>query len=225
MSDFFDRFDDPGDREATTARMVEVIGRLEAGEEPAAVARTLSLEPVELVVLLTRDAYEQGEGVGPALVQTAPRRPGLARALSEPALAGLFPLATRPQRLALAAGLLQIHDFWDLSHQAAQQAGDLGETRCSAYWHGIAHRREPDPGNAAYWFRRVGRHPVFTELAKVGRMFDEMGDRARRLAPGGEWDPFAFIDFCTSARGPDRAHARMIQRAEMTVLLGATVPG
>ena len=61
-------------------------------------------------------------------------------------------------RLALAAGLLQIHDFWDASHEAAQEADDLGERDFSAYWHGIAHRREPDAGNASYWFRRVGRH-------------------------------------------------------------------
>jgi hypothetical protein len=227
MNDVFDRLDDPGDSEATAARMVEVVGRLEAGEEPAAVARALSLEPVEVVALLAHDAYEQGEGVGPELVQTAPRRPALARALSEPALAGLFPQATRPQRLALAAGLLQMHDFWDLSHQAAQQAGDLGEARSSAYWHGIAHRREPDPDNAAYWFRRVGRHPVFTDLAVFARGFEEAGvsDRVRRLAPRGEWDPLAFIDFCTTARGPDRAHARMIQGAEMMMLLGTTLPG
>ena len=115
--------------------------------------------------------------VWPGLTQAAPRRPWLARALGEPAWAEAFPRSSRPARLALAAGLLQIHDFWDASHEAAQQADDLGERGSSAYWHGIAHRREPDAGNAAYWFRRVGRHPIFGRLAEVARLIlEEHGD-------------------------------------------------
>ena len=103
---------------------------------------------------------------GPALVQQRPGASPCSASLSEQALAKLFPGASRPIVLALSAGLLQIHDFWDASHVAAQEADDLGEARFSAYWHGIAHRREPDAGNAAYWFRRVGRH---AHLAGPGR--------------------------------------------------------
>jgi len=57
---------------------------------------------------------------------------------------------------------------------------------------GILHRQEPNPGNAAYWFRRVGKHPVFPSLK----------DEARRLRfdTGTEWNPFEFIDFA-SVRG------------------------
>ncbi len=113
----------------------------------------------------------------------------------------MFPRAPRTGRLNLAAGLLLIHDFWDASHEAAQEADDLGERDFSAYWHGIAHRREPDAGNANYWFRRVGRHPVFSSLAEEARpLLEEHGDAqlTSRLASGG-WNASAMIDLCTQA--------------------------
>ncbi len=102
------------------------------------------------------------------MVQVRPSRPGLTGTLTEVNLASLLPGSDRKGRLALAAGLLQILDFWDPSHHAAQEADDLGRAAFSAYWHGIAHRREPDPGNASYWFRRVGRHAIFPVLARGG---------------------------------------------------------
>ena len=139
-----------------------------------------------------------GPDDGPPLVQSAPRRPLLAGAVSEPALAALLPRAPRPSRLALAAGLGQVLDFWEASHHAAQEADDLGEREFSAYWHGIAHRREPDPGNAAYWFRKAGHHPTFTDLSHAAiRILERIPDAEFRT---GKWDPFAFIAFCDRAR-------------------------
>ena len=107
--------------------------------------------------------------------------------LSESAWVAVFPSMPHRTRLNLAAGLLQIHDFWDASHDAAQRADDLGERDFSAYWHGITHRREPDAGNAAYWFRRVGKHAVFKPLAEAGKALldqDGEGQLADRLIPG-----------------------------------------
>jgi hypothetical protein len=212
---------------ACGAPVAEVIGRLEDGETPGRVAKSLGLGPVELVAALAHDALSD-EGHGPALVQTAPRRPKLQPALSEGAWAEVDPRIARPARLALAAGLLQVYDFWDASHEAAQEADDLGESRVSAYWHGIAHRREPDAGNAAYWFRRVGRHALFDPLAEAARTLLETeatgASLAGRLIARSGWDPYAFIDLCTGARSEQMILARKLQRLEMILLLGASIP-
>ena len=166
--------------------VAEIIGRLEAGES----AGISELAAADLLASLAFAALGGDDALGPALIQQAPPRPRLKTALEEPAVAKLLPGASRPARLALAAGLLQIHDFWDSSHEAAQAADDLGERGFSAYWHGIAHRREPDAGNAAYWFRRVGRHAVSGPLPRRrGRSWKGMattaGPRGSRAATHG----------------------------------------
>jgi hypothetical protein len=204
-----------------------LIDRLEAGEASDGVAGALGLPAADVVAGLARAALGESEEDGPALVQEAPRRPHLAGALGADALLRLLPQTPRPALLALTAGLLQVHDFWDASHDAAQEADTLGESAVSAYWHGIAHRREPDPGNAAYWFRAVGRHAVFGPLAESARpLLDAHGDPALtgRLLRGGSWDPRAMIDLCCGARAGSAAEAlaRRLQRREMILLLEAT---
>jgi hypothetical protein len=205
----------------------EIIGRLDSGELPGAVIGSGALTAADIVAALAHDALGGEDSPGLPLVQSKPRSPRMERALSERAWAAVFPGAANRSRLALAAGLLQIYDFWDASHEAAQQADDLGERDFSAYWHGIAHRREPDPGNAAYWFRRVGRHPLYSPLADAARpLLEEHGDSSltARLIPGGAWNASAMIDLCTEAR-PSTAReiiARRLQRLEMWVLLEAT---
>ncbi len=203
----------------------EVVGRLERGDAPAEVALGFGLDATDLVAALAHEALGEAITDGPPLVQGGPKRPSLLGALDEGALAGLYPGVPRPDRLALAAGLLQAFDFWDESHTAAQRADDLGERSVSAYWHGVAHRREPDPGNASYWFRRVGRHPLFPVLGASARgLLADDRALAGRLIPGGSWDPFAFVAFCGAAVGREVATARALQRLEMIVLLDASVP-
>lgn len=133
--------------------------------------------------------------------------------------------------VALTAGLLQIHDYLDESHKRAQSIEGRGRHSAGDYWHAIMHRREPDYGNSKYWFRQVGGHPVFTELAaKAAEILHrcrspEAEDWRGRLVGAGGWDPFAFVDLCQqSARShtPLHAAAQLIQWREMLLLLVQT---
>src|SRR5580765_6412241 len=88
------------------ARTSDLLDRLRAGASPAQACQALSLSPMELVSALGDAALGPNDpAVWPGLTQARPRRPWLAPALSEPAWAEVFPRATRPARLALAAGL------------------------------------------------------------------------------------------------------------------------
>jgi hypothetical protein len=207
--------------------VADVVARVEAGESPGMLVGTRTVEPADLVAALAQTALEDDDSTGPSLTQTRPRFPRLAQSLAEPAWVAVFPSAAHRSRLTLAAGLLQIFDYWDSSHEAAQQADDEGERAFSAYWHGIAHRREPDAGNAAYWFRRVGNHPVYQSLAAAARpLLEEQGEKelASRLIRDGVWNSTAMIDLCTEALPgtPREALARRLQRLEMWLLLEAT---
>src|SRR5690348_14223249 len=71
---------------------------------------------------------------------------------------GLFPAAKAPE--AALAGLYLYFSCWDDAHEVAQSV----DTAEGSYWHAIVHRQEPDAGNSSYWFRRVGRHPIFPAL-------------------------------------------------------------
>ena len=42
---------------------------------------------------------------------------------------------------------------WDQAHRLAQEQDD----RDGAWVHAYLHRKEGDPSNAAYWYRRAGR--------------------------------------------------------------------
>jgi hypothetical protein len=181
----------------------------------------------DLIAAVTYAALGTDESAGLPLARTKPRQPKLVPVVSADALSRLLPRAARTSVLTLSAGLLQVLDAWDASHEAAQEADDLGERDFSAYWHGIAHRREPDAGNAAYWFRRVGRHPLHAELPELARPIleqRECPDAVRRVVRGGAWDAMAMIDVCTKAKpgSPEERWARRLQRLEMEQLMDRT---
>src|SRR5579863_7639683 len=104
------------------------------------------------------------------LNELGPGEPNLAMkpsldALTIDALCAPHKTADRDAAEACLAELWLYHDFPDEAHRVSQ---DL-KTSEGSYWHGLVHRREPDAGNAAYWFRRVGNHPVFAALSTEAR--------------------------------------------------------
>lgn len=104
-----------------------------------------------------------------------------------------------PAALAVQSGLHLWNDDLDACHTIAQDLPD----DFGAYLHGIMHRREPDYGNAKYWFRRVGAPPLFPQLraAAIELLGDAPGfDSYRKaLKEGKDWDPFRMVDWCESA--------------------------
>lgn len=101
---------------------------------------------------------------------------------------------------ACHAGLWLYFDYLDESHTISQELN----TRDGSFWHAIMHRREPDPGNSKYWWRRVGAHPVLEQL--------------REYAPSLGYNfttPEAFVDFCEKARGTGSSDEEMARRVQL----------
>jgi len=111
---------------------------------------------------------------------------------------------------AARAGLYLRAGFWDDAHEIAQAMED----RDGSYWHAIVHRQEPDAGNASYWFRRVGAHPIFEELAKRAAEIE--------TSLSGSWDAYRFVEYCERAVGQPGSElerrAIAIQQAEWELL-------
>ncbi|MGH9723070.1 MAG: hypothetical protein ACRD8O_22900 [Bryobacteraceae bacterium] len=128
---------------------------------------------------------------------------------------GLFAGAQSPE--GALSGLYLYFSCLDESHTISQDILSVE----GSFWHGILHRQEPDAGNASYWFRRVGAHPVFPALREAAA-----GIAARHSTSGLSvpplWDALAFIDICGNARrtpGSSLETAALeIQRAEWQLL-------
>jgi hypothetical protein len=130
-----------------------------------------------------------------------PHNSDLARLLQQPRLlqetgtADWASLDSSRRAIALC-GLWLLAGDLDKSHSISQ----VQDSAEGSFWHGIMHRREGDFGNAKYWFRRVGPHPVL-------ELLNQFADEAYQ-------DPFDFVDQCSRAvRKGGEAYQRC-QRAQ-----------
>ena len=136
------------------------------------------------------------------------------------------PVRSRTDLVALQAGLLQMADHLTASHEHSQSIEGRGKRQAGDYWHAINHRREPDYGNAKYWFRHVGRHPLLKDLAEVvpalaGEFTDSVQVKAHALVEGGVLDPFRFVDLVSDAcRRKDRELVQFAERVQWIEMVG-----
>jgi len=137
------------------------------------------------------------------------------------ALEEAVPVA-RTKSAPLRALLLLWHDHWAAAHELVQPV----DTPDAALVHAMVHRREPDPWNSKYWWRRTGAHPALARLVvelETEGTLRTLPDWRQRLLPGGRWDPFAFVGLCTELQGraesPETHLAREVQRLEFHAVL------
>jgi hypothetical protein len=129
------------------------------------------------------------------------------------------------------AGLHLMNESLDKSHSLSQGI----DNTTASYWHGIMHRMEGDYSNAKYWFRMVGKHPVFILLHQQARQEHQQSEsnsiingslksQLEKLMAGPVWDPYVFIDLVqhqVNVAQEDGAEEllKQIQSIEMKLLL------
>lgn len=166
-------------------------------------------------LLATTEPPELGPGPRDGVLSERDVNSQLTKALQDSRLSA--------QQTELVRALLLLwHDHLDASHNISQGI----ENADGSFVHAIMHRREPDAWNSKYWWRRVGNHPAFSEIARRVNGFlsrsrrREEADLAKRLLPDDNWDAAAFVDACDSARDESLIQClREIQRIETVVLL------
>lgn len=142
-------------------------------------------------LLQTNTLPELGPGPRPG-VKSQPE-------LRSPLDAALVELKLSADKKDLIRALVFLwHDHLEPAHLLAQSIDNPD----GAFVHGIMHRREPDYGNAAYWFRHVGEHQAFPEIGRrTEGLLESRKELRNRLISNGKWNPFGFIDSCRDVAG------------------------
>ena len=98
--------------------------------------------------------------------------------LSQLSIDDLFPAGVGDQDMAQCSlsGIWLLHNFLDRSHDISQEI----HTREGSFWHAIMHRLEGDFWNSKYWYRKVGKHSVYSAIDDG-------------------WNPEDFVDQCEAA--------------------------
>ncbi|MFM7056875.1 MAG: hypothetical protein ACKO2P_08120 [Planctomycetota bacterium] len=130
----------------------------------------------------------------------------------------------------IEAGLLLLQDFDTQSHAIVQTMEGRGGLRTADVLHGIMHRREPDPDNAAWWFRRVSGHPAAARLGgHLDRWLQDIGaslevrQQAKELLRADRLEPARMIELAARAQATPGSTAdttlRLVQYLEILNLL------
>ena len=113
--------------------------------------------PPELESLVSEpvfNSYTRADSATPAELATLKK-------LSPNDLFGKTDVRNGDMASASLAGLWLLNNELHSSHDISQSL----DTPEGSYWHGIMHRMEGDFGNAMYWLRRAGDHPMIAFLA------------------------------------------------------------
>ena len=116
-------------------------------------------------------------------------------ALSDADILGQRTVSDRSMIACCRSALWLWFNYLDASHQVSQAI----DTPTGSFWHGVVHRREPDYGNAKYWFRRVGDHVAYRQVAHaVAAWRSAVGsdENDPEWLTNGDWDPFGMVDWC-----------------------------
>ncbi len=98
--------------------------------------------------------------------------------LGQLSIEDLFPMGVSDDDMARCAisGIWLLHNFLDRSHDISQEI----HSREGSFWHAIMHRLEGDFWNSKYWYRKVGKHSVYSQIDDG-------------------WNPEDFVDQCEAA--------------------------